>query len=339
MIKLEDRIKAFATVGHILKNLSEEEKAYMYQRAKGENSWFTDENIGLALEGVQRYLNENKLKAWTKDLPSQPGKVKKVGVVMAGNIPLVGFHDFLTVLISGHQLLAKLSSQDTFLIKHIAGILTDIEPWFKEQIHFLERLNEADAMIATGSDNSARYFEYYFARMPHIIRHNRTSVAVLDGQETTEDLQSLGDDIFQYFGLGCRNVAKLYVPEDFDFQPLLNAWQPYQSLTLHHKYNNNYDYNKSILLVNNEPHFDTGFALLRESEQLVSPISVVYYEKYQDAADLDRQLGQRKEKIQCIVSRDGWVAQSLPLGQAQQPELWDYADGIDTLAFVRQLSE
>ncbi|WPP49453.1 acyl-CoA reductase [Catalinimonas niigatensis] len=338
MIKLEDRIKAFATVGQILKNLSKEEREYMYQRAKNENSWFTDKNIGLALEGVQRYLDENKLKVWTKDLPSQPQKAKKVGMVMAGNIPLVGFHDFLTVLISGHKLLAKLSSQDSFLLKHIADILTDIEPWFKEQIQFQDRLNEADAMIATGSDNSSRYFEYYFAKMPHIIRHNRTSVAVLDGQETEEELQALGDDIFQYFGLGCRNVAKLYVPEHYDFKLLLDAWQPYHLLIHHHKYNNNYDYNKSILLVNKEPHLDTGFALLRESDQLVSPISMVYYEKYQNVADLKAQLEQRKNKIQCIVSRDSWVENSLPLGYAQQPELWDYADGVDTLAFVSQLS-
>lgn len=338
MIKLEDRIRAFATIGHILKNLSEEEKTYMYQRAKGENSWFTDENIALALEGVQRYLDEEKLREWTKHLPSQPKQLRKVGVVMAGNIPLVGFHDFLTVLISGHQLLAKLSSQDSFLIRHIAGILTDIEPWFKEQIYFPERLNDADAMIATGSDNTARYFEYYFAKMPHIIRHNRTSVAVLDGKETEKNLQALGDDIFQYFGLGCRNVAKIYIPEQFDFTRLLDAWQPYHTLTYHHKYNNNYDYNKSILLVNNEPHFDTGFALLRESDQLVSPISVVYYEKYKDVTGMKKQMEQYKDKIQCIVSREGWMENSLALGHAQQPELRDYADGIDTLAFLKELS-
>lgn len=310
----------------------------MYQRAKNENSWFTEQNIALALEGIQRYLDETKLKAWTQDLPPQPSKVKKVGVVMAGNIPLVGFHDFLTVLISGHKLLAKLSSQDSSLLKHIAGILIDIEPQFKEQIQFQDKLNEADAMIATGSDNSSRYFEYYFAKIPHIIRRNRTSVAVLDGQETMEDLLALGDDIFKYFGLGCRNVAKLYVPNNYDFKTLLDAWQPYHLLIHHHKYNNNYDYNKSILLVNKEPHLDTGFALLRKSDQLVSPISVVYYESFYDLADLKTQLKQHRDKIQCVVSRQAWIKDSLPFGHAQQPELWDYADGIDTLAFVRELS-
>lgn len=338
MIKLEDRIKAFHTVGNILKNLSSEEKSYIYQRAKGENSWFTDDNLDLALQGAIRYLDENKLRVWTKDMPDTPEKVKKIGVVMAGNIPLVGFHDFLTVLISGHQLLAKLSSQDSFLIKYIAEILTDIEPYFKEQIHFLDKLKEAEAMIATGSDNTARYFEYYFAKMPHIIRHNRSSVAIIDGQETQEDLANLAHDVFQYFGLGCRNVSKLYVPEGFAFKQLLDAWQSYESITNHHKYNNNYDYNKSILLVNNEPHYDTGFALLRESEQLVSPISVVFYEKYQQKEDLQEKLKSLEDKIQCIVSREAWFPSSLPLGKAQQPELWDYADGVNTLVFIKQLS-
>ncbi len=337
MIKLKDRIRAFATVGQIMKNMQQEEKTNLYQRAKGENSWFTDESITLALDGLQAYLDENKLTQWTKHLPQQPQKIKKVGVMMAGNIPLVGFHDFLTVLISGHQLLAKLSSQDGSLMKYVAGILTEIEPWFKEQIHFVERLNEADAIIATGSDNSARYFEYYFARMPHIIRHNRTSVAVLDGQETEDDFEALGKDVFQYFGLGCRNVAKLYVPENFDFKALLDAWQSFQTVLYHHKYSNNYDYNKSIYLVNRDSHYDTGFMLLKPSEQLVSPISVVFYEVYKNRSELEGKLAQHQDKIQCIVSREAWVEGSLPLGNAQQPELGDYADGVDTLEFVRQL--
>lgn len=339
MIQLEDRIRAFATVGKILQKLEAEEKEALYWRAKAENSWFTEANIALALEGIQRYLDEDKLKAWTRDLPPQPEKVRKVGVVMAGNIPLVGFHDFLTVLINGHKLLAKLSSQDAYLIKFIAGILTDIEPWFKEQLEFRDRLNDAEAMIATGSDNSSRYFEYYFAKMPHIIRHNRSSVGILNGQEKKEDYQALGEDIFQYYGLGCRNVSKLYVPEDFNFSPLLDAWEAYTHITHHHKYSNNYDYNKSIYLVNKEPHFDTGFVLMRESEQLVSPVAVVYYEKYRDTADLQQKLQRVEHKIQCMVSQQGWLEQSLPFGKAQQPELWDYADNINTLEFLKKLDD
>lgn len=338
MIQLEDRIRAFATVGKMLQKLDTHEKEYMFRRAASENSWFTEENLEMALEGIQRYLDEDKLRAWTRDLPPQPPQVRKVGVVMAGNIPMVGFHDFLAVLISGHKLLAKLSSKDSFLLRHISGMLTDIEPRFEEQVDFRERLNDAEAMIATGSDNSSRYFEYYFARMPHIIRRNRTSVGVLQGEESMEDFKALGEDVFRYFGLGCRNVSKLYVPQDYNFEPLLEAWQVFEGVSQHHKYNNNYDYNKSIYLVNQEPHYDTGFALIKKSEQLVSPVSVVYFEPYQDAEQLSQSLKTLEDKIQCIVSRNGWQENSLPFGKAQQPELWDYADGVNTLNFLRQLA-
>lgn len=337
MIQLGDRIRAFATVGKMLQRLDESERAYIFQRARSENSWFTDDNIALALDGIQRYLDEEKLQQWTKDLPPNPARQQKVGVVMAGNIPMVGFHDFLAVLITGHKLLAKLSSKDSFLIKHIAEMLGDIEPWFREQLAFKERLNEADAMIATGSDNSSRYFDYYFSGMPHIIRRNRSSVGVLDGKEDPQEMVALGRDVFQYFGLGCRNVSKLFVPEGYDFQPLLQAWQQFEGLSRHHKYNNNYDYNKSIYLVNKEPHYDTGFAMLRESEQLVSPVSVVYYEKYDDVAALNDRLAAFSDKIQCVVSRDAWLDGSLPFGKAQEPELWDYADNVNTLEFLKQL--
>ena len=338
MIQLEDRIRAFATVGKMIQRLDDNERAYMFQRAKSENSWFNDENIATALQGIQRYLDEDKLRRWTEGLPDQPSQRKKVGVVMAGNIPLVGFHDFLSVLISGHQLLAKLSSKDSFLIKHLAGMLTDIEPRFQEQIAFRDKLNDAEAMIATGSDNSSRYFEYYFAKMSHIIRRNRSSVGVLDGTEKTSDLKALGHDVFQYFGLGCRNVSKLFVPADYEFSLLLEAWQQFESVSQHHKYNNNYDYNKSIYLVNKEPHYDTGFALLRKSEQLVSPISVVYYEKYDTSRVLHDRLAKYSDKIQCVVSRNAWMDGSLPFGKAQEPELWDYADDVNTLEFLKQLT-
>ncbi len=338
MIQLEDRIRAFATVGKMLQQLDAEEKDDIFRRAKSENSWFTDESLELALEGTRRYLQEEKLKKWTADMHGQPRQVRKVGVVMAGNIPLVGFHDFLAVLISGHQLLAKLSSKDSFLLRHIAEMLTDIEPRFKEQIDFRERLNDADAMIATGSDNSSRYFEYYFARMPHIIRRNRTSVGVLLGEENGADFKALGEDVFQYFGLGCRSISKLYVPDGFDFKPMLEAWQSFERISNHHKYNNNYDYNKSIYLVNQEPHYDNGFTMLRESMQLVSPVSVVYYEKYRDAEKLRQELRAMEDKIQCVVAKDGWLEGSLPFGKAQKPELWDYADDVNTLEFLQQLA-
>lgn len=336
MIKLEDRIRAWATVGNILKNLSPGEKSAMILHAKAENAWFTEENVERALQGIVRYLDENKLRQWAKNLPEAPARTRKIGIVMAGNIPLVGFHDMLTVLISGHILLAKLSSKDSFLLKYVANILQEIEPRFQEYTIFTERLNDADAIIATGSDNSSRYFEYYFAKIPHIIRKNRSSCAIINGQETTEELEALGDDIFSYFGLGCRNVSKLYVPQDYNFMHLLDALAPFQNVLHHHKYNNNYDYNKSIYLVNREPHYDTGFALFRKSNALVSPISAVYYEYYTNQEMLNEKIAVNQDKLQCIVSRQGWYPGSYAFGKAQQPELWDYADNVDTLAFIQK---
>ena len=337
MIKLTDRIKAFSTVGNILKNLSGTELNEIYQRAKAENGWFTPASIDLALQGIQNYLDEGKLKQWTSALPEENHHPKKIGIVMAGNIPLVGFHDFLTVLISGNMAKAKLSSQDTFLIKYVTSLLTEIEPRFEEFIHFEERLNDIDAIIATGSDNSARYFEYYFSKIPHIIRRNRTSVAALSGKEDKDAFSALGKDIFQYFGLGCRNVSKLYVPENYDFKSFFEGIEKYSDINHHHKYRNNYDYNKSIYLVNKEPHLDNGFLLLRESQPLVSPIAVLYYEYYSTQDDLTNKIEGQKDKIQCVVSQNAWYAQSLPFGKAQQPELWDYADDVNTLAFVSSL--
>lgn len=336
MIKLEDRIKAWATVGSILSNLRPEEKSQIIEQAQAENPWFTEDNIHQAIQGVIRYLDESKLRQWTKDLPETVPNPRKVGVVMAGNIPLVGFHDLLTVLISGHILMAKLSSKDTFLIRYIAGLLHEIEPRFQDHTIFAERLNGADAIIATGSDNSSKYFEYYFAHIPHIIRKNRSSCAVLNGNETDEDFIALGRDIFLYFGLGCRNVSKIYVPEGYNFSQLIEPLSAYSNVLYHHKYSNNYDYNKSIYLVNREPHYDSGFALFRKSSSLVSPISVIYYEEYSDQLMLNQIITANLDKIQCIVSKEGWYADSLEFGKAQEPELWDYADGVNTLAFLQQ---
>ena len=223
-------------------------------------------------------------------------------------------------------------------MKYVANLLTEIEPRFGEHLMWADKLTEADAIIATGSDNTSRYFEYYFARYPHIIRKNRTGVAVLRGDESEEALQQLGNDVFQYYGLGCRNVSKVWVPSGYDFVPLFEAWTVYQDVIHHHKYNNNYDYRKSILLVNGDPFLDTGFVMFQESDALVSPISMVYYETYGDADTLPQQLSAHQNKIQCIVSDGGWWPGSFTFGQAQQPELWDYADGVDTLAFVNGLS-
>lgn len=341
MIVLEDRIRVLAAVGTILEKLSDSEQADIVARAQAQNPWFTEENVLFAKQGLQRYLREDNLRRWTAGLPPEPASVKKFGIVMAGNIPWVGFHDFLTVLISGQHAYAKLSSQDSFLMKYVANLITELEPQFSSYITFADKLNAADAIIATGSDNSSRYFEYYFSKYPHIIRKNRTGVAILTGDESEQELHALGQDIFQYFGLGCRNVSKIFVPQNYSFDPFFQAIQSYQSVAHHHKYNNNYDYNKSIYLVNREPFLDTGFALFRSSDQLVSPISVVYYETYPQLETVQKKLQSSEEKIQCIVAQESFCSDRtncVPFGKAQQPELWDYADGVNTLAFVQQVT-
>lgn len=341
MNNLQNRIAPFVSLGKLLKTDVVEEIAY---RAHSQNHWFTPEFVMESLRSIaSAYLEEDKLTQWLSSYPSLQieGGVsdpKKIGVVMAGNIPAVGFHDMLCVLLSGHHLLAKLSADDRVLMLFLMQQLKDIDPTLAERMTVVERLNDADAYIATGSDNTARYFEYYFSKKPNIIRRNRTSVGVLNGSETTEELAAFGRDVLQYFGLGCRNVSKVYVPEGYLFDTFYETIEPKASTYInHHKYFNNYEYNKSVYLVNREPHFDNGFLMMRQAESLVSPISVLFYETYTSAEDLAEKLAQQADKIQCIVSQNGWFPNSLPLGQAQAPSLSDYADGIDTMAFLTSL--
>ncbi|UOR07234.1 acyl-CoA reductase [Hymenobacter aerilatus] len=331
-----DRLAAFVALGQRLQHLSEDELAGLGARARNQNNWFTPTNVAYALKGIAELLAEEPLRQWAGRYPAEPEQPRQIGVVMAGNIPLVGFHDLLCVLLSGHILLAKPSSDDTVLMTWIASELVKLEPRFEEMIRFVPRLNAADAFIATGSDNTGRYFEYYFGKKPNLIRRNRTSLAILTGRETEHDLGLLGEDIFRYYGLGCRNVSKLYVPVGFSFPTLLDALQPWQHILDHHKYQNNYDYNKSILLVNGVPHYDNGFVLLTESPQLVSPISVVHYEGYQHEIDLVERLTTVAAQTQCLVSAGGQYPGSFAFGRAQHPQVWDYADGIDTMKFLAQ---
>jgi len=334
MLNHASRLAAFAALGQRLASLTEDELTDLAARARNRNAWFDLPNVRTAIAGIAHQLEEPRLSQWAGRYRAEPEQPRRVGVVMAGNIPLVGFHDLLCVLLSGHILLAKPSKEDTVLMLWIAKELTDIEPAFAEQIQFVERLNAADAFIATGSDNTARYFEFYFKSRPHLIRRNRTSLGILTGQESAEELAQLGPDIFQYYGLGCRNVSKLYVPENYDFVPLLDALQPWYKVLDHHKYQNNYDYNKSILLVNAVPHFDTGFLLLTERGALVSPISVAHYSYYQQEIDLLDQLTDVAAQTQCLVSAGGRYPGSFAFGQAQYPGVADYADGIDTMEFL-----
>jgi len=332
-----ERLAAFVALGQRLASLFPDEIAPLAARARNQNAWFDEPSVRAAMAGIAHLLAEEPLRRWAARYPPEPSTVHQVGVVMAGNIPLVGFHDLLCVLLSGHVLLAKLSSDDTVLMTWMMEELVRIEPRFREAMQVLPRLNAADAFIATGSDNTARYFEYYFGKRPHLIRRNRTSVAVLTGQETPEELALLGADIFQYYGLGCRNVSKLFVPEGYDFVPLLDALQPYEAVLQHHKYNNNYDYNKSILLVNGVPHFDSGFFLIAKDSKLVSPISMAYYAEYTSEVDLVDQLTDIAAQTQCVLSAGARFAGSLPFGQAQAPGVADYADRIDTMEFLAEL--
>ncbi|MDQ3394357.1 MAG: acyl-CoA reductase [Bacteroidota bacterium] len=334
---LNQRIKALAYWGKAIQALDHEEMEEVYFRASGHNSWFTRESVNLSLEGIVRYLDGANLEKWMAGYTVEEKQPKSVGLVMAGNIPLAGFHDFLTVLITGNKVQAKLSSQDPFLLPYLAKMLIEIEPLFKDRIEFVERLKNFDAIIATGSDNSARYFNYYFGKYPHIIRQNRTSCAILKGDEPEVALQDLGKDIFQYFGLGCRNVSKIFVPKEYDITDLFKPLEPYGDIINHHKFNNNYDYNKSIFLVNAVEHLDFGFLLLRESEQLVSPISVLYYVKYGSDEDLNHKIEPLRHKIQCVVAPGSFWPGSIAPGTSQKPELWDYADDIDTVAFILAL--
>ena len=334
MLNHASRLAAFAALGQRLATLTEDELTDLAARARNRNGWFDLPNVRAAIAGIAHLLAEPQLSQWAGRYPAEPTEPRQVGVVMAGNIPLVGFHDLLCVLVSGHTLLAKPSKEDTVLMLWIAKELTEIEPAFTERIQFVERLNAADAFIATGSDNTARYFEYYFRNKPHLIRRNRTSLGILTGRETAEELAQLGPDIFQYYGLCCRNVSKLYVPEGYDFVPLLDALQPYHRVLDHHKYQNNYDYNKSILLVNAVPHYDNGFLLLTEREAVVSPISVVHYSTYTQEIDLLDQLTNVAAQTQCLVSAGGRYPGSFTFGRAQTPGVADYADGIDTMEFL-----
>ena len=253
---------------------------------------------------------------------------------MAGNIPLVGFHDFLSVLISGHNVLVKTSSNDQHLLPFLAKYIIAIEPRFADKITFVDgKLENFDAVIATGSNNTARYFEYYFKDKPSIIRKNRNSVAVLNGKETKEQLVALGEDIFRYFGLGCRNVSKLFVPKGYSFDAFFEAIFEYQDVIHYEKYANNYDYNKAVFLMSNFKLLDNGFLTLKEDQSYASPISSVFYEFYDDIDTLQKKLQSDHEQIQCIVSNIG-IENSIDFGQTQKPKLWDYADNVDTISFL-----
>ncbi len=337
-IPLKDRIEAFSQVGKNLGQLDREELDILIRRVQNQNSWFTEISIESALKGISKMLELENLENWLSAYQIPEKSIPKtVGILMAGNIPGVGFHDLLTVLISGNSASVKLSSADSVFSRWLMEQLIQVEPRFERFITIEEMLKGKDAYIATGSDNSARYFKYYFGKYPSIIRANRTSVAVLTGGESQEDLENLGWDIFLYYGLGCRNVSKIFAKNEGQLLQLLDILERFSWVASNHKYLNNYEYNKSIYLVNREPHLDNGFLLLRASKELVSPIGVLFYEFFENEKELDQVLKLQEDKIQCIVGNPDLVAGAVPFGQAQYPGPGDYADRVDTLKFLFEL--
>ena len=305
--------------------------------SRSHNGWFTEEQVYFSIQSWAKALTTENLDKWLSNYNLESIEPKTVGLILAGNIPLVGFHDFVSVLLSGHKALIKTSSNDQQLLPFLAKYLIAAEQQFEDRIEFTEgKLEGFDAVIATGSNNTARYFEYYFKDKPAIIRKNRNSAAILTGKESKEELIALGEDIFRYFGLGCRNVSKLFVPKDYDFTQFFEAMYEYKDVIQYEKYANNYDYNKAVFLMSNFKLLDNGFLTIKEDSSYASPISSIFYEYYDDEATLAQKLSDEKDLIQCIVSNNPAIG-AIAFGQTQLPELWDYADNVDTIAFLAKI--
>ena len=346
---LETKKNVFVTLGRFLNQFAEnnsnkdlsvphtelffEKFEQLIQLSQSHNGWYTPEQVYFSIQSWAKALTQENLDQWTSSYDFTTTESKTIALILAGNIPLVGFHDFISVLVSGHNVLVKTSSDDQHLLPFLAKYLITVEPQLANKINFVEgKLEGFDAVIATGSNNTARYFEYYFKDKPSIIRKNRNSVAVLNGQETKEQLIALGEDIFRYFGLGCRNVSKLFVPKGYSFDAFFEAIFEYQEVIHYEKYANNYDYNKAVFLMSNYKLLDNGFLTLKEDSSHASPISSVFYEYYDSLSEIEKRLESEAETIQCIVSNN-LVQNSIPFGQTQRPQLWDYADHVDTISF------
>ena len=301
------------------------------------NGWFTKNNILFSLENWSKTLNINNINKWLLKYNFNTISPKTIAIIIAGNIPLVGFHDFLCVLITGHNVLVKQSSNDKYLLPFIANYLEAVEPKLKDRIKFTdEKLDEFDAAIATGSDNTARYFEYYFRNKSSIIRKNRNSIAILTGNETKDQLEALSEDIYRYYGLGCRNVSKLYVPIGYDFDLFFKAIYKWHPIINVNKYANNYDYNKTVYLMSEFDLLENGFLILKEDQGYSSPIACLFYETYNNLEELRDKINKDKNNIQCIVS-DGLFKNEVKFGDTQKPNLWDYSDGVDTVDFLLKI--
>ncbi len=332
MLNLSDRIGLLTRLGAYMIG-NEEQWQAARQQAHISNAWFTPEFISLAVSNIaQELLDEEALGVWCTHYQVQDAPtVKNVGIIMAGNIPLVGFHDFLCVFAAGHRQTIKLSSKDDVLLRHLIEKLYEWEPETRSLVQMAELLKGCDAYIATGSNNSSRYFEYYFRNRPHIIRKNRTSVAILNGNESAADLEKLADDVYSYFGFGCRNVTQVFVPAGYDFLPMLQAFRKYDHLMENHKYKHNYDYGLALQIINQQYYMTNDSIILTENPSSYSPVSQLHYQFYRQVDDVYHRLN--PEEIQCIAGTP-----KIPLGAAQRPGLYDYADGIDTMKFLTTLT-
>ncbi|MFT4830389.1 MAG: hypothetical protein ACI815_000023 [Psychroserpens sp.] len=350
MTELELRLEAFVKLGGLFRGFCEFSKNSDHNQetanewflefdetivlAGHKNGWFIKENILFCLEKWGKVLTKENLNKWLSDYNIDQNKPKTVALIMAGNIPLVGFHDFMVTILTGNRALIKLSSNDHVLLPFVIKYLTFLAPTLKNEMVVTEgKMEGFDAVVATGSDNTARYFEHYFGNKPNIIRRNRNSLAVLTGNETAEELQALGEDIFRYYGLGCRSVSKFYVPKNYNFDFFFEAIYSYNPIINQVKYANNYDYNKAVYLMSDYKLLDNGFLMLKEDKSYSSPIATVFYELYDSLEALKLKLDAEKEKIQCVVSK-GILDAEIAFGETQNPSLSDYADGVDTVEFL-----
>lgn len=331
---MKEYIQAFDLLGKHLAN--KEEMKSILESAYHHNTWFNIDETSTAINAWSALLEKKSIENWLNNYQISAKEPKRVGLILAGNLPMVGYHDICSVLLTGHIACIKLSSQDNIIIPYLLNKLIEFEPSLSSKIEYVERLNHVDAVIATGSNNTARYFEYYFSKKPNIIRKNRNSIAIFDGSESTEDFVKLGEDIFRYYGQGCRNVSKLFVPRGYNFSPMLDALQVFEYVADQSKYFNNYNYYKSIYLVNREHHLDNGFLLLKENESMQAPLSVLYFEYYDEQTELCKKLDAQSNDIQCIVGNTVYPFknQVVPFGKSQSPGWSDYADGVDTVEFL-----
>jgi len=332
-----EKISALVKLKGYITGIINDDDHPIYNQVLDQNPWFIKQFIQTAFKGLTVFLEPDSLESWIKSYRIDINNPKKVALILPGNVPMVGFHDLLCVLMSGHDAIVKPSHKDNILIPHLINKLIEIEPQFQDKMIVVNSIDNIAAVIATGSDNTARYIEANYKDIPKLIRKNKTSIAIIQGDETEEDLKRLSDDIFLYFGMGCRNVSKLYLPDNYDTNRLMLNFHAKQWMGRHQKFLNNYLHQKSFNQVVNSPFIDGRYFLLKESDKIFSPIGMIYYSYYKNKKWLLQDLLIHQEKIQTVVTRMSDIKNSIPFGEAQFPQLWNYSDGIDTMQWLLNL--